>query len=334
MGRARRYSLLSATLYHNSAELTFKMFGNRLGVNALLMATVLALGASISMPAFAQNSTEGSIETEIAYRTEYPRVEAEGETEVAVQTEHHLYKPGDTVRITGSVSEEMREEAESDTVTIQLTDADGTVAAEQQVTIESNGEYEANINLDSNAESGEYSAGSKLVVQASLLGLLDAELVAKLESPKYSFVVGAETSHEVEAQGGETFDIEIASNSNIGAVELNEEAKLLSFTVEGETGTNGVTEVTIPKAMLSGEMMVLIDGQAVSSTSSDVILKSETEADVTFEINYSHSEHTIEVTGTNVVPEFPMTALIMAAAVGSVIVFASRTAFRGLTSRI
>ena len=44
------------------------MFGNRLGVNALLMATVLALGASISMPAFAQNSTEGSIETEIAYR--------------------------------------------------------------------------------------------------------------------------------------------------------------------------------------------------------------------------------------------------------------------------
>jgi hypothetical protein len=307
------------------------MFANT-QVTVFLLATMLASGFGVSVPAFAQNST-GSIETEISYRTEYPRIEAEGDTGVTVQTEHHLYRPGDTVRVIGSVSGEMREEVDSDTVTVQLTGADGSVAAEQEATIESNGEYATTINLDAGAESGEYSAGSRILVQASLLGLLDAEIVAKLESPRTSFVVGAEASHEVEAEGGETFDIEIASNSNIANVELNEEEKMLSFTVEGETGTKGVTEVTIPKAMLSGEMMVLIDGQAISATSSDVILKSETDAEVTFEINYSHSEHTVEVTGTNVVPEFPVAAVVTAAAIGSAIVVASRLKLSGLTGR-
>ena len=308
------------------------MFAKRQAVTALL-AAVLASGFGVTIPAFGQDSTQGSMETEISYRTEYPRVEAEGDTGVTVQTQYRLYRPGDTVRVMGSVSEEMREEVDSDTVTVQLTGAGGSVAAEQEATIGSNGQYEATINLDSNAEAGEYSAGSKIVVQTSLLGLLDAEIVAKLESPRTSFVVGAETSHEVEAEGGETFDIEIASNSNISNVELNEEEKVLSFTVEGETGTKGVTEVTIPKAMLSGEMMVLVDGQTISSTSSDVILKSETDAEVTFEINYSHSEHTVEVTGTNVVPEFPVAALVMAVSVGSAIVVATRLKLLGLAGR-
>jgi len=37
------------------------------------------------------------------------------------------------------------------------------------------------------------------------------------------------------------------------------------------------------------------------------------------EINYHHGEHTVEVTGTNVVSEFPLATLIMAAAVASVV---------------
>jgi hypothetical protein len=288
------------------------------------------MGLMVSIPAIAQSSTQGSTETEIQYMTEYPRIEAEGDSEVTVQTEHHLYRPGDTVRVTGSVSEEMRQETESDTVTVQLMSQGGAQVGQQQVTVDGDGEYSADIALASNAEVGEYSAGSKIEVQANLLGLLSAEIIAKLESPEASFVVGAESSHDVEAEGGETFDIEIASNSNIGDVELREEAKMLSFTVEGETGTSGVTEVTVPKAMLSGEMMVLIDGRAVSSSSSDVILKSETNADVIFEINYSHSEHTVEITGTNVVPEFPIAATAIAASIGAVIVMVSRFRLRQL----
>jgi hypothetical protein len=137
------------------------------------------------------------------------------------------------------------------------------------------------------------------LVQRKPAGLLDAEIVAKLGSST-QFVIGTSNSFEVQAEGGEQFELEITSNSNVGNVELRQEEKKVSFTVEGETGTRGAAEVTIPKAMLPGEMMmVLIDGEVVVATeSNDIIVKSNTETDATFEINYSHSEHTVEVTRT------------------------------------
>ena len=109
----------------------------------------------------------------------------------------------------------------------------------------------------------------------------------------------------------------VKSNSSISDVKLDEQAKKVSFTVEGQTGTKGAADVTIPKAMLSGNMMVMIDGQAMSTD--DVIVKSQTQTDVTLEMNYHHSRHTVDVAGTNVVPEFPMSALVMAAAISSVV---------------
>jgi hypothetical protein len=60
--------------------------------------------------------------------------------------------------------------------------------------------------------------------------------------------------------------------------------------------------------------MVLIDGEAVAAESNDIIVKSNTEADAIFEINYSHSEHTVEVTGTRLsaTPEFSLSVFVMA----------------------
>ena len=55
-----------------------------------------------------------------------------------------------------------------------------------------------------------------------------------------------------------------------------------------------------------------------------VLLKSDTENQTTFEVNYSHSIHQIEVTGTTVAPEFPFVALIAAGAVGSALLLVSR----------
>jgi hypothetical protein len=40
---------------------------------------------------------------------------------------------------------------------------------------------------------------------------------------------------------------------------------------------------------------------------------------MTLEINYPHSEHTIDITGTSVVPEFPFPFMIMAGAMGGII---------------
>lgn len=283
----------------------------------LLVALNLALGAGfLLIPASAQSgSAEGNAQSQISYKTSYPKASADADNSVTVQSEHHLYRPGDTVMITGSVSSEMREETESNTVTVRLMDAEGTAVAEQQAQVDSNGEYSASLKLPADAEGG-YSAGSKLEVEASVLGLLDAEVAAKLESST-TFAVADSSSFDIAVEGEGEFQVEIASNSTVDRVELRQEEKMVLFRVEGDTGTKGVTQVTVPKAMLSGEMTVMIDGQVVTPESNDVIVTSDTSAETTFEINYSHSEHDVAVTGTNVVPEFPVVMLVMAGAVGS-----------------
>jgi uncharacterized protein YfaS (alpha-2-macroglobulin family) len=299
---------------------------------ALLVAAML-VSAIASLPALqtvAAQSGSASATGEVStmYRTSYPQIEADSTNSFTAQSEYRIYKPGDMVKIEGSMSTEMRQETQSDAVSINIADARGQVVANQQATVDSSGRYSATIALPANAHEGQYTAESKIEVSASLLGLLRADIVAKLESST-QFVVGSLASFDVQASGGEQFQVEMTSNSNVSNVQLSEEAKTLSFTVEGETGTTGVTEVTIPKAMLSGEMAVLIDGRLVTAESNDVIAKSETRTDVTFEINYTHSEHTVEVTGTIVAPEFPLAAVVMAAAVASVIGIAAASRATG-----
>lgn len=289
-----------------------------LPVMAVLLSAMAFLPALQTAAAQSSGSASATGEFQTMYSTSYPKVEADAENSFTVQSEYHLYKPGDSVKIEGQMSAEMREETESDSVSVNVMDASGEVVANESATVDSSGNYSIEIDLPANAEEGEYTADSKIEVSASVLGLLDADIVAKLESST-QFVVGSSASFDVEASGGEQFEVQITSNSNLSEVELNEEAKTLSFIVEGETGTTGAAEVTIPKAMLSGEMTVLIDGELVTAESNEVILKSETSADATFEINYSHSEHTVEVTGTTVAPEFPLAMVIMAAAVASVV---------------
>jgi hypothetical protein len=306
------------------------MFGQKTNTTIAMHLAVGVVAFSFTVPVFAQSgSVEGSAQSQISYKTAYSKVSADSNNSVTVQAEHHLYAPGDTVQVTGSVSGEMREETESDTVTVRIFDSQGTVVADQEAEVSSNGEYSANVELPASAGQGTYSAKSKLEVEASILGLLDAQIVAKLESTTpASFVVASESSFEVQAQTGsssgggsaqQTFNVEIASNSNVDNVALEQDEKMVTFTVEGETGTRGVTQVTIPKAMLSGEMTVMVDGQAVSPDSNEVIVTSNTQTETTFEINYGHSEHEVAVAGTNVVPEFPLSALVMAAGIGSVI---------------
>jgi predicted secreted protein with PEFG-CTERM motif len=49
-------------------------------------------------------------------------------------------------------------------------------------------------------------------------------------------------------------------------------------------------------------------------------MTADTEAETEFELNYSHSAHTVEIVGTNAVPEFgQITAMILAASLISLI---------------
>jgi hypothetical protein len=118
--------------------------------------------------------------------------------------------------------------------------------------------------------------------------------------------------------------VDFRTNSTISALTVDEEKKQVSFTVDGETGTRGTTEVEIGQ-ILMGPYAVTIDGQ----TTTDFEVENEGSVDAVMTLSYTHSEHDVVVTGTSVVPEFPLAALgAIAAAVGVVAVIGRARFFK------
>ena len=179
--------------------------------------------------ALAQTTATGEVQT--MYSTSYPTIQADSSNSFTVQSEYRIYKPGDTVRIEGSMTSEMSAETQSDSVSIDVMNASGEVVASQETTVDNSGQYSATIALPANAPEGEYTVDSKIEVSVGVLGLLSAEVIANLESST-QFVVGSSSSFTVEAEGGEQFEIEITSSSNVSNVRLHQESMRVSFTVE------------------------------------------------------------------------------------------------------
>ena len=243
------------------------------------------------------------------YSSSYNMTKAQADTSVTVQSDEHLYNPGDVVAIEGTVSSNVIAglgEALS-LVTVTVVDVHGEIIAEEETKIDSDGEYFVMFTIPDDADLGRYTVTSTLKVDADVLDLLDLDVAANLESSS-RFVVANAVIHEITVDDN-AFVVSISSNSKVSNVEFEKEQKKISFMVEGESGTEGVAEVTIPTSMLSGEMTVMIDGHAMASN--DVMVKSNTEAETTLEINYHHSVHTVDIVGTQVVPEFPHFALII-----------------------
>jgi hypothetical protein len=77
--------------------------------------------------------------------------------------------------------------------------------------------------------------------------------------------------------------------------------------VDGREGTFGAIDIEISK-VLDGPYSVIIDGQPTE----DVSLVVDRTTNVTFmTVGYSHSVHEITIIGTNVVPEFPLSIVVV-----------------------
>ncbi|MBI3639430.1 MAG: hypothetical protein HY223_03855 [Thaumarchaeota archaeon] len=267
-----------------------------------------------------QSQTNAQAEYHENYKSSYEKMSADSKNSFTVETDKHLYKSGDDVKIEGSIwSGLITELGGANLVSIQVLDNNGTIVNDGKSQINGDGQYNTEFTLPDNAKNGAYTINAKIDVSADLLGSLTLKTQANLQSST-KFVVVSPNAFAVKAEGKD-FDVELASNSNVSNLQFDEQAKKISFIVSGETGTKGITDITIPKSLLSGNISVMIDGQVMSQT--DVIETSDTQDKTTLEINYHHSTHTIEVVGTNAVPEFPASVLVMVTAIGLLVIFGS-----------
>jgi hypothetical protein len=288
-------------------------------VGAALVALIATMFAN---PALAQIAPVNGNVT-VNYSTTYETETADVSKPVIVQLENHLYYPGDNVDVHGNVWMDLVNQVDAlNLVKVEIKDSVGNIVAREDLTVDkNNGTFSGSLRLLDNAPSGIYTAESRVELEADALGIVQTITSATLQS-SMQFAVASPVEYPVNAEA-QNFTVSIASNSGINDFQFKQPEKRVSFLVEGDAGTKGVAEVTIPKALLSGEMSVFMDQNLVAEE--DVIVKSETDATTTFEINYQHSIHRMEVTGTSVVPEFPLSSLAVIAGVVGIIVAISRS---------
>jgi len=92
--------------------------------------------------------------------------------------------------------------------------------------------------------------------------------------------------------------------------------------VMGPPGTKGYLRITIPKAFMAPPYNLYIDNELANY---NVVMENATH--VTLEINYGHSEHSITISSTSVISEFPLniyTMIIMAIAVIAISIYFRR----------
>jgi hypothetical protein len=110
---------------------------------------------------------------------------------------------------------------------------------------------------------------------------------------------------------GESVAVSVESSSTISALSLNEGTKTLSFKADG----NGDETVVSVGKVLEGPYSVMVDGAATTDfeeSTDDQGVKSIT-------VPHGTGAHDVTVTGTQVVPEFPVVVLAaVAAAIGAV----------------
>jgi parallel beta-helix repeat protein len=99
----------------------------------------------------------------------------------------------------------------------------------------------------------------------------------------------------------EKYNVNVVSNSTVSEFSFDPEGAQIRFNVEGENGTSGFCNVTIPKELLNAEYSwtVRVDGASVTPT------VNQDATSTYFYFTYNHSAKTVEIIGTDAIPEFP-----------------------------
>jgi len=133
-------------------------------------------------------------------------------------------------------------------------------------------------------------------------------LMASVMSPIYVFDAG--TWEWIQ------YNVYVVSNSTVSNFIFDSEGARVQFNVDDETGTTGFCNVTIPKNLLDAEdnWVVLVDDNPVIPS------VDEDERNTYIYFTFSHSTKTVEIIGTDAIPEFPSWTPLLIALVAVVVV--------------
>lgn len=334
-----------------STYTVFAQYGYKSDVAESRIAFESNAQAQPSQTSTTQTEASGNLFVTTSYPTAHKVIPADQNEYLTVQTEKRIYFPGEQVKIFGSIWNGMFQEvggpaylitapavgigsnSVAEVVSIQVRDTEGNVVLNQKTVADNNGEYSATLKIPQNAMSEQYTANAIIQTKAGLINSLDASVSAKLDS-SVSFAVSTQSQFAVNTKSG-NLDVYIGSNSTINNFEFSSEQKKISFSVQGLTGTKGVTLITIPKAVLGGQLQVFMDGSLLAYNSDNVIVTSDARDSTTLEIDYHHSAHTLEIAGTQAaepgtetVPEFgPVAQIMLAISILSIFILSFRTRF-------
>ncbi len=286
-----------------------------------------------------------NLQNDILYPQEHKKLTASSDQYITVQGQNNLYLPNQSVKIDGIVWDGVYQQLGGakflvtatlgtgnsvvELIHVQVRDPNGKIVYNQAVQADTNGNYHTSFVLPEESANGTYNIGAAIETKQGILDSLEPSISSKMSSSS-SFAVENSSQFTVKTESGD-FDVKLNSNSTISNIAFDSKEKKISFNVQGQSGTKGVATITIPKELLSGNLQVFIDGN-LQSYDSDNIIATETNTDVTLEINYHHSTHTIEIVGTKsaqdyqpntqTVPEFSsITPLVLLVAIIPIIIF-------------
>jgi parallel beta-helix repeat protein len=104
------------------------------------------------------------------------------------------------------------------------------------------------------------------------------------------------------------FPVALDGNSTISWFRFLQTEKRIAFNVSGPQDTTGYCNITIPKTLLNGNPWT-IKLDKIDISLQTVITENQTHSSIYF--TYGHNMHSIQITGTYVIPEFNMYNMLM-----------------------
>ncbi len=156
---------------------------------------------------------------------------------------------------------------------------------------------------------GEYNDTAFLL--DNMVGAMTLPNSIDISSDSYDELYGVKSYNQTVFALNATYNVHLSTSSgNITDFAFDEAQKRVAFKVHGDSGTSGYVIVSI-ESILQPPYVVTIDGVEIDGYQT---YQDETTNESGIVIDYSHSTREIKITGTNVVPEFPIISSVIAMA--------------------